>query len=64
MTERRRFLAKASGTMAAVAAAAMTDAPRVIAQPKIQWRMSTGWTATLDLLQGAAQRLAKIVEEM
>jgi TRAP-type mannitol/chloroaromatic compound transport system substrate-binding protein len=26
--------------------------------------MSTGWTAALDVLQGAAQRLAKIVEEM
>jgi TRAP-type mannitol/chloroaromatic compound transport system substrate-binding protein len=64
MTERRRFLAKASGTMAGVAAAAMTDAPSVIAQPKIQWRMSTGWTAALDVLQGAAQRLAKMVDEM
>ncbi len=32
MTERRRFLAKASGAMAAVAAAAITDAPNVIAK--------------------------------
>jgi len=64
MNGRRGFLTKASGAMAAVAAAAITDAPNVIAQPKVQWRMSTGWTAALDVLQGAAQRLAKVVEEM
>ena len=64
MTGRRRFLAKASGALAAVAAAAITDAPSVIAQPKVQWRMSTAWTPALDHLQGAAQRLAKVVDEM
>ena len=63
-TDRRRFLATASGAMAAAAAAAIVDAPNVIAQPKVQWRMSTAWTAALDHLQGAAQRLAKVVEEM
>jgi TRAP-type mannitol/chloroaromatic compound transport system substrate-binding protein len=63
MTNRRRFIAKASGAMAAVAAAAIVDAPNVIAQPKVQWRMSTTWTAALDMLQGAAQRLARVVEE-
>jgi TRAP-type mannitol/chloroaromatic compound transport system substrate-binding protein len=62
-TERRRFLATASGAMAAAAAAAFVDAPNVIAQPKVQWRMSTAWTPALDHLQGAAQRLAKVVEE-
>ena len=50
--------------MAAAAAAAIVDAPNVIAQPKVQWRMSTAWTPALDMLQGAAQRLAKVVEEM
>jgi TRAP-type mannitol/chloroaromatic compound transport system substrate-binding protein len=64
MTGRRRFLAKAGGAMAAVAAAAVADAPNVIAQPKVQWRMSTAWPPALDHLQGAAQRLAKIVDEM
>jgi TRAP-type mannitol/chloroaromatic compound transport system substrate-binding protein len=64
MSERRRFLAKASGMVAAVATAAVVDAPYVIAQPKVQWRMSTGWTAALDVLQGAAQRLAMVLEEM
>jgi TRAP-type mannitol/chloroaromatic compound transport system substrate-binding protein len=49
--------------MAAGAAATLADAPNVIAQPKIQWRMSTAWTPSLDHLQGAAQRLAKIVDE-
>ncbi len=50
--------------MAAAAAATIVDAPNVIAQPKVQWRMSTAWTPALDVLQGAAQRLAKVVEEM
>src|ERR1700693_546970 len=63
MTERRRFIVKAGGVMAAAAAAAIVDAPTVIAQPKVQWRMSTTWTPALDMLQGAAQRLAKVVEE-
>ncbi len=62
-TERRRFIATASGALAAVAAATIVDAPSVIAQPKVQWRMSTTWTPALDVLQGSAQRLAKVVEE-
>jgi TRAP-type mannitol/chloroaromatic compound transport system substrate-binding protein len=63
-TERRRFIATAGGVTAAAAAAAIVDAPNVIAQPKVQWRMSTTWTPALDVLQGTAQRLAKVVEEM
>jgi len=63
MNNRRRFITKASGAVATVAAAALIDAPNVIAQPKIQWRMSTTWTPALDVLQGAAQRLAKVVED-
>jgi TRAP-type mannitol/chloroaromatic compound transport system substrate-binding protein len=61
---RRQFLVKAGSAMAAGAATHLLDAPNVIAQPKVRWRMSTGWTATLDVLQGAAERLAKIVDEM
>jgi hypothetical protein len=64
MTERRRFIATASGVVATVAAATIIDAPNVIAQPKVQWRMSTTWTPALDTLQGAAERLAKVAEEM
>ena len=64
MTERRRFIVHAGGAMAAVAASAIVDAPNVIAQPKVQWRMSTAWPPVLDNLQGAARLLAKIVEEM
>jgi len=64
MTERRRFIATASRAVAAVAAAAIVDAPNVIAQPKVQWRMSTAWPPALDVPQGVAQRLAKVVEEM
>jgi TRAP-type mannitol/chloroaromatic compound transport system substrate-binding protein len=63
MTERRRFLAKASGAMAAAATATIIDAPNVIAQPKIQWRLSTAYPPALDVLNGAAQRLAKVIEE-
>jgi TRAP-type mannitol/chloroaromatic compound transport system substrate-binding protein len=63
MSQRRRFIATASGVVAAVAARALVDAPAVIAQPKIKWRMSTAWTPALDVLQGAAQRLARVVEE-
>ena len=63
-TERRRFIATASGAVAAVATGAIVHAPNVIAQPKIQWRMSTAWPPALDVLQGAALRLAKVVEEM
>jgi TRAP-type mannitol/chloroaromatic compound transport system substrate-binding protein len=47
-----------------MAAVAIADAPGVIAQPKIQWRMSTAWPPTLDVMQGSAQRLGKIVEEL
>ena len=64
MTERRRFLPTAGGTVAAAAAAAIVDAPNVIAQAKVQWRMSTAWPPVLDTLQGWARQLAKVVEEM
>ena len=63
-TERRKFIVKAGGVMATAAAAAIVDAPNVIAQPKVQWRMSTAFTAVFDIHHGAAVRLAKVVEEM
>src|SRR5262245_21094718 len=62
--ERRRFIVKAGGTLAAAGAATVVEAPHVIAQPKVQWRMSTAYTAALDVIQGAAERLGKVVEEM
>lgn len=40
MTGRRGFLATASGVVAAVGAAALGDAPNVMAQPKLRWHMS------------------------
>jgi TRAP-type mannitol/chloroaromatic compound transport system substrate-binding protein len=55
---------KAGGVVAAAGAAAVIDAPYVIAQPKVQWRMSTTWAPALDVLQGSAQRLGQLVEEM
>jgi TRAP-type mannitol/chloroaromatic compound transport system substrate-binding protein len=63
MTERRRFIATVGGAMAA-AAAAIVDAPNVIAQPKVQWRMSMAFAAVFDIHQTAAQRMAKAVDEM
>ena len=61
-TDRRKFLAKAS-VMAAAAAGAVIDAPAVIAQPRVQWKMSTAYGASLDMLHGVAVRLARTVEE-
>ena len=49
--------------MAAAATAAIVDAPNVIAQPKVQWRLSTAYPAASDINHGAAQRLAQIVDE-
>ena len=64
MNSRRRFILKGATLAAAGAAAAVADAPNVIAQPRFQWRMSTSWTPALDVLQGGAQRMGRIVEEM
>src|SRR5215510_12952449 len=63
MSDRRRFIAKAGGVMAAAAATAITDAPHVIAQPKVQWRMSTAFPPALDIQKTASELLAKIVEQ-
>src|SRR5215510_7980409 len=63
MSDRRRFIAKAGGVMAAAAATAITDAPHVIAQPKVQWRMSTAFPPALDIQKTASERLAQIVDE-
>jgi TRAP-type mannitol/chloroaromatic compound transport system substrate-binding protein len=64
INDRRRFIAKAGVVMAAAAAGAIVDAPNVISQPKVQWRMSTAWTPALDVNQGAAQQLANVVDKM
>lgn len=64
ITGRRKFIVNAGGVIAAATAGAIVDAPNVIAQPKVQWRMSTTWTPVLDHLQGSAQQLAKVVDEM
>jgi len=61
---RRRFILKAGGGLAAAGTAVVVHAPSVIAQPKIQWRMSTAFSSALDWHQGVAERLAKVVEEM
>jgi TRAP-type mannitol/chloroaromatic compound transport system substrate-binding protein len=62
--QRRRFIVEAGGVLAAAGAAAVVDAPNVIAQPKFQWRMPTAWIPALEVMQGSAQRVAKLVDEM
>jgi TRAP-type mannitol/chloroaromatic compound transport system substrate-binding protein len=62
--QRRRFVVKAGGLLVAAGAAAVVDAPNVIAQPRFQWRMPTMWPPALDVLQGNAQKFAKIVDEL
>jgi TRAP-type mannitol/chloroaromatic compound transport system substrate-binding protein len=48
----------------AAAAAALADAPDVIAQPRIRWRLSTAWAASLKVLQGSARRVGTVVDQM
>ena len=62
--QRRRFIVKAGGALVAAGTASVVDAPHVIAQPKVQWRMSTAFPAVLDTLQGRAERMAKVVDEL
>jgi TRAP-type mannitol/chloroaromatic compound transport system substrate-binding protein len=61
--QRRRFIVKAGGALVAAGAAVVVDAPSVIAQPKLQWRLPTTWTPALNVMQGSAQRLASLVDE-
>jgi TRAP-type mannitol/chloroaromatic compound transport system substrate-binding protein len=60
--KRRKFIASAGA--AAAGAAGIMHAPAVIAQQKYRWRMPTTWTPALDVMQGSAQRLAKMVSDM
>ena len=62
--ERRRFIVKAGGVLAGAGVASLVDAPNVIAQPRVQWRMPSAYPAATDILLGSAQRLAKTVDEM
>ena len=62
--ERRRFIVKAGGVLTAAGAATVVEAPYVIAQPKVQWRMPSVYPPAADVLLGSAHRLAKAVEEM
>ena len=60
--KRRKFIAGAGA--AAAGAAALVQAPAVIAQQKYHWRMPTTWPSALDVMQGSAQRLARMVGEL
>jgi len=60
--KRRKFITGAGAAMAG--AAGIVHAPAVIAQQKYRWRMPTTWTPALDVMQGSAQRLAKMVGDM
>src|SRR5215470_7249117 len=63
MSERRRFIVKTGGALVAAGAAAVAGGPHVVAQPKVQWRMSTAFSAAFDVHLRAAQQMAKVVEE-
>ncbi|HXV10705.1 MAG TPA: ABC transporter substrate-binding protein [Burkholderiales bacterium] len=60
--KRRKFIAGAGAATAG--AAAIIHAPAVIAQQKYRWRMPTTWPPALDVMQGSAQRLGKMVAEL
>jgi TRAP-type mannitol/chloroaromatic compound transport system substrate-binding protein len=60
---RRSFIVTTSGALVTAAAAAVVDAPSVIAQPKVQWRMSTAFSTAFDVHLRAAQQMAQVVEE-
>ncbi|MGH7752896.1 MAG: TRAP transporter substrate-binding protein, partial [Gemmatimonadales bacterium] len=63
--ERRRFIVKAGGALAAATAATrIVDAPNVIAQPKFQWRLHTTWPKGLATLHGSAVRFADYVDQL
>src|SRR5262249_27542303 len=51
---RRRFMVKAGSMQATASSATIVDDPTVIAQPKVQRRISMGWTAAFDVHQWAA----------
>jgi TRAP-type mannitol/chloroaromatic compound transport system substrate-binding protein len=61
---RRTFLVKAAGTLAAAGAAVAIDAPAVIAQPRVQWRMPTMWSPANDVLLNNANAFAKLVGDV
>jgi TRAP-type mannitol/chloroaromatic compound transport system substrate-binding protein len=61
---RRKFLVKAGGMLVAAGAAVVVDAPNVIAQPKVQWRMPTMWTPANDVLINNAEIFAKTVSDV
>src|SRR5205814_10196701 len=60
--ERRHFLPK-TAVAAGATAVALADAPNVIAQQRLQWRMSTTWTPAPDVLPGAAQKRAQMGDD-
>ena len=61
---RRRLIVTGAAIAGSAGLAAITHAPYVIAQQKFRWRMPTTWTPALDVMQGSAQRLAKMVGEL
>ncbi len=61
--KRREFLKKAGVGAAAVAATAV-NAPAVLANKTIKWKMVTTWPPKLDVLQEGCERLARRVGEL
>ncbi len=61
--KRRTFLKKA-GVGAAVGAAAIAQAPAVLAQKTYNWKMVTTWPPHFPVLGEGADKMAKWIEEM
>jgi TRAP-type mannitol/chloroaromatic compound transport system substrate-binding protein len=62
--QRRRFIARAGGLVAAAAAAPVVQAPSVIAQPKFRWRLATSWPPKFHPPGIAAELFARTVDEL
>jgi TRAP-type mannitol/chloroaromatic compound transport system substrate-binding protein len=62
--QRRKFIVRAGGVLAAAAAAPIVQAPNVIAQPKYKWRLATSWPPKFHPPGIAAELFAKTVDQM
>lgn len=62
--QRRKFIVRAGGVLAAAAAAPIVQAPNVIAQPKFKWRLATSWPPKFHPPGIAAELFAKTVDQV
>jgi TRAP-type mannitol/chloroaromatic compound transport system substrate-binding protein len=63
-TDRRKFLAAATGGSAAIAASSMAAPALAQAAPEVSWRLTASWPKSLDTIFGAVEFMAKRVAEL